>query len=324
VDEQGNNLLHIVARDQTNIYPKVNIIIATLGKDLFQQLALSVNFNGDLPVDLVEEEDGEHPAKTELRVELHYFMMPIMPPMSQPVELNTVMSGYSSVDNPALNYHLMLACKVANIVSTIINESDTHPQINQYSDEQQRLLTEDIDAMREEIVSECMGKNRLEALRINARIVQTYGIGNCTEIALLSLYELLKIDININAEVYSINNGDHVVTILGRHPHSDPGRFKTWGANAVVCDAHLRRVYPAKYIPEMLKDFRVFTIKGVEKIVCLNFNPRYHVLKPEFKLPKPNKVNPEQKLKDLGFFARPQVVAQQPQEKPRISPVNNG
>ena len=36
VDEEGNNLLHIVARDHTNIYPKVNIIIATLGKDLFQ------------------------------------------------------------------------------------------------------------------------------------------------------------------------------------------------------------------------------------------------------------------------------------------------
>ena len=283
-----------------------------------------MNFNGDLPVDLVEEKDGEHPAKAELRVELHHFMMPMMPPMSQPVELNTVMSRYSSVDNPVLNYHLMLACKVANIVSTIVKESDTHPQTNQYSDEQQRFLSDDINAMREEIASECAGKNRFEALRIHARIVQTYAIGNCTEIALLSLYELLKIDININAEVYSINNGDHVVTILGKHPHSDKERFKTWGASSVVCDAHLRRVYPAKYIPEMLKDFRAFTVNGVEKIVCLNFNPRHHVLGPEFKFPKSNKVDQEQKLKDLGFFARPRVVAQQSNTKPRISPVNNG
>ena len=324
VDEEGNNLLHIIASDDKNIYPKAKTIVATLGEDLFRQLALSVNFNGDLPVDLVEEEDGEHPAKVELRAELFNFMRPMVPPISQPVDLNTVMSKYSSVDNPALNYHLTLACKVANIVSSTIKESDTHPQANEYSVEQQRILSNNITVMREEISEKCEGKSRFEALQIHAEIVQKYRIGNCAEFALLSMYELLRIDININVEVYSINNGDHVITILGRHPHSS--NFKTWGPGAVVCDSHLRRVYPAKYIPEMLKDFRVFTLNGVEMNFCFNFNPRYHALGPEFKFPKPNKVKPEQKLKDLGFFAHPTVVTHQAEAKAsqHVSQVSNG
>lgn len=304
IDVSGNNLLHVIAMDMTNIYPKAEIIIDSIGVDTARQLALTVNFNGELPVDLVKPAKNEHPEKAELRAAFYYLMQPAdIPPLAHDISLHEVMSRFYSADNQDLNYHLNIAREAANRASTMIQESNTHPQSNRYSNYQWKSLLDDIEDMRDEIEQHCDGKSGYEKLKINAEFIQRYGIGNCTEFALICLYEVIKIDYRVSAEIFTIGNGDHVFLVLGRHANSSYSRFKTWGPSAVVCDAHLRRVYPAKFIPQYLKDHGTYFVNGQHCNVSIHFNPDYHVLTPEFKLPKMSHVELKGKLQALGFFA---------------------
>lgn len=117
-------------------------------------------------------------------------------------------------------------------------------------------------------------------------ISSKYSLGNCHELAVLALYYIINFAHNdINAEVYTIDGGDHVFLVLNRDPNSDPHKPETWGVNAVICDPWNDQVndqvYPAAEYTYRLKNYRskIFTIKNDRNYVE-NIDPNKHTLKP--------------------------------------------
>lgn len=76
--------------------------------------------------------------------------------------------------------------------------------------------------------------------------------GNCGEYAAMTLKYLRK-HTTISAEMVEIIDGDHVFVVIGRLPDSDINDYRTWGPDAVVCDAWANQAYPAHQIPEKLR-----------------------------------------------------------------------
>ncbi|MCW8419028.1 hypothetical protein OQJ18_02565 [Fluoribacter dumoffii] len=109
-----------------------------------------------------------------------------------------------------------------------------------------------------------------------------YSIGNCNELAELALDYIAHFVPHIDAEVFQLLGGNHVVLVVGREKGSDPRKPETWGKTAYICDPWSDEVYPASeylsrtknYYQEYDKALDVFT-NHVE-----DFNPSKHTFSP--------------------------------------------
>lgn len=105
-----------------------------------------------------------------------------------------------------------------------------------------------------------------------------YSLGNCFELALQALDHVLRKErVDMFAELYLLQGGDHGFLVLNRKPESDPELPETWGDAAVICDPWSNEVYPAIQYRLKLKDF-YRDIDG-ENLVE-DFDPDKHTLKP--------------------------------------------
>lgn len=84
-------------------------------------------------------------------------------------------------------------------------------------------------------------------------VTSKYSIGNCGELVYQTLDYLLLKKLNIKAEVYTIENGNHQILVLNRDVNSNPSDPATWGDNAVICDPWANKVYPAQEYRDQLK-----------------------------------------------------------------------
>ncbi|PWY55452.1 hypothetical protein DGG96_11780 [Legionella qingyii] len=72
-----------------------------------------------------------------------------------------------------------------------------------------------------------------------------YSIGNCNELSELALDYIAHYAPHVNAEVFQLMGGNHVVLVVGRQKGSDPRKPETWGKDAYICDPWSDDVYPA-------------------------------------------------------------------------------
>ncbi|WP_454782282.1 hypothetical protein [Legionella sp. WA2022007384] len=76
-----------------------------------------------------------------------------------------------------------------------------------------------------------------------------YSIGNCNELSELALDYIAHYAPHVNAEVFQVVGGNHVVLVVGRQKGSDPRKPETWGKDAYICDPWSDDVYSAsKYL----------------------------------------------------------------------------
>ncbi|MBV9575943.1 MAG: hypothetical protein JO149_04915 [Gammaproteobacteria bacterium] len=99
-----------------------------------------------------------------------------------------------------------------------------------------------------------------------------YSLGNCNELALHALnYVLNDKTTTMQAEVYIIQDGDHVFLVLNRDADSKEDNPMTWG-NAVICDPWSNKIYPAKDYLTELADFK--RINGKNTALPINEKTR--------------------------------------------------
>jgi hypothetical protein len=309
----SHNRLHQILGDNTRTLDARLKSVRKLNREHVKRMALTVNSEGQLPIEILDDTD-----KSQTNIKLHatlfnHMRSYEMKPLSEQVSLDDVMRLYYSAVNRQLNYNLKLACDVANVTRGIIKDSDTHTQSNSYASEARSKLGTTIKHMRRKIASESKGKTHFEYLEITVKYTQLYGVGNCGEFGLVALYETIKRDISVSAEVFSIENGDHVFLVIGRDPDSDPHDYTTWGENAVICDAWSGEVYPASRLADILKDHATRKIGHGEEInITPHFNPDYHLLAQDFILSDFEKEANLRKLKAFNLFGRSRARMKQP------------
>jgi hypothetical protein len=110
-----------------------------------------------------------------------------------------------------------------------------------------------------------------------------FSIGNCYEMALLALDYVAHQTPSVNAEVYQILGGDHVVLVVGRKKESDRGKPETWGDETYICDPWSDSAYPAsEYLSKTKNFYRSYRDNETGNYTnnIQDFNPAFHTLSP--------------------------------------------
>lgn len=109
-------------------------------------------------------------------------------------------------------------------------------------------------------------------------------IGNCYEMAIMALdYVVQQAPASVNAEVYSIEGGDHIFLVVGRAKNSDPHMPETWGEGAYISDPWSNSVYPASEYLNKTKNYYSTEPEGDPEDYrnhIEDFNKNRHVLTP--------------------------------------------
>jgi len=83
------------------------------------------------------------------------------------------------------------------------------------------------------------GVKNITDIQTLARLGETYGCGNCAELAartFMYLYQILRVR---PLDYMRLEGADHVLVVIGRAPITQveqPDSWLTWGKSAVVCD----------------------------------------------------------------------------------------
>lgn len=77
---------------------------------------------------------------------------------------------------------------------------------------------------------------------------------NCGEYSYLIVNYLRKL--NIKAEIFDIEDGDHWFVVINRAEKSSPRNYLSWGDDAIICDAFHNKVYLANEIPQYFLCFK--------------------------------------------------------------------
>lgn len=109
-----------------------------------------------------------------------------------------------------------------------------------------------------------------------------FSLGNCYELALMSLDFIINNYPDVLAEIYHIRGGDHALLIIGRAANSNPTQPETWGQNAYICDPWSNKTYPASLYLSETKNF-YFTVDwpaGTYTNFVQDFDRSIHLLCP--------------------------------------------
>ena len=99
-------------------------------------------------------------------------------------------------------------------------------------------------------------------------------IGNCSEYSLLGLNYLLENNINIEAEKFIINGGDHTFLVFNRMKDSKEHDPSSWGENSYICDLWAKKGFKASEYMKDLKNY--YREDGAAKLE--DFNSDKHTL----------------------------------------------
>lgn len=184
--------------------------------------------------------------------------------------------------NEKLSNNLKLALTAANQARKNIKISSTHPIANLlYRDDKFSLQCdeEEIRAICGDIIIRAKNKDPYilpATIWENvAKEIELHEMGRCGEFCFLVMHYLYKQNVQIPIEIFNIEKGDHCIIVIDRDPKSREDDYKSWGENAVVCDAWAGKVYPANQIGNLLETHYV-NKQGKNEL--LPFNQKYHRL----------------------------------------------
>ncbi|MGQ3887654.1 hypothetical protein ACQUW5_01320 [Legionella sp. CNM-1927-20] len=103
-------------------------------------------------------------------------------------------------------------------------------------------------------------------------LCKKFSLGSCTELSFIALdYVINNAPSNVNAEIFQLNNGDHLFLVIGRKEGSDPTKPESWGECAYICDPWSNKVYPASQYLTNLKGFFSLTEREADVVSYKNY-----------------------------------------------------
>ncbi|CAM2939070.1 Uncharacterised protein [Legionella steigerwaltii] len=190
---------------------------------------------------------------------------------------------------PIVPYSNKDAAQLANkYAREFIIEGGTQLINNSYPIDKKKSLSDAVKAIREK--SQEAASSWLEFDYYIYEFYQSiecskkYSIGNCNELAELALDYIAHYAPHINAEVFQLLGGNHVVLVVGIQKGSDydPKKPETWGKDAYICDPWSDDVYPASEYRSRTKNY----YQEYDKILDVytnhveDFNPSKHTFSP--------------------------------------------
>lgn len=153
----------------------------------------------------------------------------------------------------------MLAHKAIEHARKIIPESGTHVGINNrdryYLSEIAQRITEMRETYNEKISNPYPLEDESTLFEFETAIETISKVGNCGELSRFAFDYVIENNPEVNAEVFSLQNGSHELVVIGRDPNSNPEDPSTWGENAYFCDPLEKEVYSAKEYQAKLKAY---------------------------------------------------------------------
>ncbi|HTM63981.1 MAG TPA: hypothetical protein VL360_05710 [Gammaproteobacteria bacterium] len=291
----GNTKLHLLVENLCSV-SELNAYLSHIGEQRAIAAAKALNDAGSLPVDVIPESADAKGRKRKLKLTaelIPYTTADTLLPMDRLIDVNELLREYKTSGNKKLMENLALACEAVNIVRKFKLRSYTHPSANSLSKAEFNKLCALIGDMRfgSHVVatgtSPVLPHPDLQKLHIKNKHAITKGVGNCDEYASITLEYVRRLDSYVRAEIFNIKNGDHAFVVVGRNLNSDEKDFKTWGDEAVVCDAWAGSVFPASEMSVKLGDYkwRGFAGRSDKFSTVFHFNPKYHRLSVSKELP---------------------------------------
>ena len=186
-----------------------------------------------------------------------------------------------SPSDTALQTHLKMGRLVVNAVRSIMRQSSNHPHpdLNLDKTDLKKEINNKIQEVRKQTKNLLPMKTQ-QWLRKVALMSIDAQVGNCEEFSYVALYKLNEMNLNLTGEIYRISNGNHCFLVIGRKKGSDLTDWRTWGEQAVICDAWFGDVFSVKEIPSKLIDATEYGDASKSLCFVTPFNPKYHRLKP--------------------------------------------
>lgn len=271
-DAYGNNLLHQAVRHG----PLGEIKFLLSSQPLMSSfMAKKTNDYGCLPYDVIEESRLDYYEKSETSA----LLLPLMrehdvKPLSQPINVDAILASYYPHCGPVLLNKLKLACDITNKARSLILDSDTHPQINDYDLDKSFAIRAKVRAMRKDLkLSRKDNLDQGDFISITAKIAIDHRAGNCGEMSYVVLDEMRK-QYQGQSELCFFENADHAFVVMDRG-QGELRDYKSWGPHAIFCDPLLGKVYLGCELENKLSSIRCYSLDNVTySIINVPFNPR--------------------------------------------------
>lgn len=248
------------------------------------EMAITVNDRGSLPLDLLKWSSMIPAEKQKISALLFNWMQKtqIMPHQAL-IDVKKIENDYKNqyVDKQLIK-NIKIACEVANEIRQQINFSDTHPDCNTISNEENSAIRSKVTNVRIGYrywgvisslfhpIDACLDPEGLQYKTVTS-IAKQHKAGNCLEYCHLVKFRMQEKYKETPVQILNITNGDHIIACIGE------------GDNQVICDAWSGKVYP--YTTEELCkhllcfEYRVDEQSGLRqepKRILKRYNPNYH------------------------------------------------
>lgn len=305
----GNTLLHLYAVEcAKTIYDPTpatdtslaceNLLnkIESIGHDYAVAMSLITNDQGLTPLQLVWKvsQEPQNRTSTDKLNRIALILVELMSdqpyrPLKELLNLDDILTEASSHKelSPQLKLYLTIGTYLTNITRNIIKDSSSHPQFNQYTSEDQRKLTREIDDHRKLADLKWPNINNLNNVDARHINITQNRLGNCLEYSIYAFSQMRLLNFGIRTEIIYLVNGDHVLLLLGRAANSNINQPATWGDDAVICDAWSGKVYPAEDFLHQYANLYSFRFHLISKDfnAITSFNSRAHQIASAVELP---------------------------------------
>lgn len=276
---RGDTPLHQAIRSCKSS-TEIMLFIHQLAPKTAIEMVRSINDQGELPYDLALKKRDRHLSNKLSSMLFKLMKKNNLKKLSETIDPIEVVSRYHFPINSKIYHNLVTASLIVNETRKVIKESDTHPEINEYSEKRKRLLRYRIKEMRSKkpIINNSSYCKMLvthpvkslvdpEGLLIeeDGRISAEEGTGNCHEKASFAYYSLRKKDAKIPAKLCYLAEGDHVFLTFGED------------SSTVVCDPWSGEVYPFDEVNLRLTGCKRYEITGGSYVfVATSYNSKFH------------------------------------------------
>lgn len=307
--ENNNTLLHLLVltccktiydfnsrTDAIRAIEHIDRLIEDVGLEAANTMALAVNDQGKTPMHILLDEI-DNPANERLtneKFDAIFTKLLRLMKRKEYTPLTDLISHQAVLDNASqtrmlskqLQLNLLLGTYLTNLTRSVIKDSYTHPQINDYSYNKQEEIRRQIDSLRNEMRTYSESESTYDQIDFRHALIKNHQLGNCMEYAIFAYAEMRRLKFGIRAEIMYVKNGDHVFLVLDRRRHSELTNPATWGNNAIACDPWSGEVYPAENLLHhfgTLTSFITHKDKKRSNFVS-SFNLRFHQIRCESEL----------------------------------------
>lgn len=229
----GNTVLHRIVMKCKN-FKEFKISIQEIDNTIFSKMAKCNNNNNELPIEIIQDRmDIDESLKNKIfNFLLPYTLTTDYKKISDSLNKEKILSRYAKILCPKKFEILKIAYEITEKVRKNIKYSATHPQSNQYSTKELKIIWSKIKKMREESdhevkkikthylflagrITDNESKEELmmelytQTLKIYHDSASKLGMGDCSEYCLMGCYYAHTL-YGLKATVRSLKNGDHV------------------------------------------------------------------------------------------------------------------